>query len=58
MNPREWGRFQPVTGHQVSDPQPVRDGETSTVVITNPACTEEIAASLADLELNAELMVA
>jgi hypothetical protein len=58
VNPRKWGRFLPVTGHQVWDPQSLRGGKTSTVVITNPAYSEEIAESVADLGLQAQLLVA
>jgi Methyltransferase domain/C-methyltransferase C-terminal domain len=58
VNPRKWGRFLPVTGHQVQDPQTLRGGRTTTVVITNPAYTEEIAKSLADLGLDAQMLVA
>ena len=58
VNPRKWGRFLPVTGHQVCDPQTLRGARTSAVVITNPAYTDEIAKSLADLGLDARLLVA
>jgi hypothetical protein len=58
VNPRKWGRFLPVTGHQVHDPETLRGGRTTAVVITNPAYAEEIAKSLADLGLEADLLVA
>ncbi|NUT34671.1 MAG: methyltransferase domain-containing protein [Hamadaea sp.] len=58
VNPRKWGRFLPVTGHRVDAPETLRDVRPSAVVITNPAYTEEIARSLADLGLTAEIFAA
>lgn len=58
VNPRKWGRFLPVTGHRVDAPETLRDVRPNAVVITNPAYTEEIARSLADLGLTAEILTA
>jgi 2-polyprenyl-3-methyl-5-hydroxy-6-metoxy-1,4-benzoquinol methylase len=58
LNPRKWGRFLPVTGHRVDPPSTLTTLQPKAVVITNPAYREEIAKSLADLGVTAELLVA
>ena len=58
LNPRKWGRFLPVTGHRVDPPSTLTTLQPKAVVITNPAYKEEIAKSLADLGVTAELLVA
>jgi hypothetical protein len=58
VNPQKWGRFLPVTGHRVDDPASLAGHETRAVLITNPVYREEIAKSLADLGITAEILVA
>ncbi|HTJ35959.1 MAG TPA: methyltransferase domain-containing protein [Dactylosporangium sp.] len=58
LNPRKWGRFLPVTGHRVDPPSTLTTLQPKAVVITNPAYKEEIAKSLADLGVTAEILVA
>ncbi|MFY1687603.1 methyltransferase domain-containing protein [Plantactinospora sp. WMMB782] len=58
VNPRKWGRFLPVTGHQVRDPASLAGSGTRTVIITNPAYRDEIDAALRQLGVHAELLVA
>jgi SAM-dependent methyltransferase len=58
LNPRKWGRFLPVTGHRVDPPSTLTSIQPKTVIITNPAYREEIAKSLADLGVTAEIQVA
>jgi len=58
LNPRKWGRFLPVTGHQVDPPSTLTTLQPKAVIITNPAYREEISKSLADLGVTAEILVA
>jgi 2-polyprenyl-3-methyl-5-hydroxy-6-metoxy-1,4-benzoquinol methylase len=58
LNPRKWGRFLPVTGHRVDPPSTLTSLQPKAVVITNPAYKEEIAKSLADLGVTAEILIA
>jgi SAM-dependent methyltransferase len=58
VNPRKWGRYLPVTAHRVDSPEILRDSGTAAVIITNPAYREEIAKQLAELGLDAELLIA
>ena len=58
LNPRKWGRFLPVTGHQVEPPSTLTKLQPKVVIITNPAYREEISKSLADLGVTAEVLVA
>lgn len=58
VNPRKWGRYLPMTGHQVLGPEVLRDIQPSTVVITNPAYRDEIGKSLSELGVAAEILVA
>lgn len=58
LNPRKWGRFLPVTGHRVDPPSTLTALQPKAVVITNPAYREEIAKSLADLGVTAEILIA
>jgi 2-polyprenyl-3-methyl-5-hydroxy-6-metoxy-1,4-benzoquinol methylase len=58
LNPRKWGRFLPVTGHQVDAPSVLTELQPKAVIITNPAYRDEIAKSLADLGVTAEILVA
>ncbi|MDG4789568.1 methyltransferase domain-containing protein [Micromonospora sp. WMMD1102] len=58
VNPRKWGRFLPVTGHEVRDPATLAGSGTRTVIITNPAYRDEIDAALRQLGVRAELLVA
>jgi SAM-dependent methyltransferase len=58
VNPRKWGRYLPVTGHRVSPPESLSSLDTRTVIITNPAYRDEIAATLRRLGVEAELLVA
>jgi SAM-dependent methyltransferase len=58
VNPAKWGRYLPVTGHRVDAPDRLRGSGTRAVVITNPVYRDEIARSLADLGVRAEILVA
>ncbi|MEV6963554.1 methyltransferase domain-containing protein [Hamadaea sp. NPDC051192] len=58
VNPRKWGRFLPVTGHRVDSPETLREIQPGAVVITNPAYTDEIARSLTELGLDAQILTA
>ncbi|MBO4205218.1 class I SAM-dependent methyltransferase [Micromonospora echinofusca] len=58
VNPRKWGRYLPVTGHQVTAPDTLGTLRPRSVVITNPAYRAEIGAALRRLGVTAELLVA
>ena len=58
VNPRKWGRYLPVTAHRVDAPETLTELRPSSVIITNPAYRGEIAASLARLGVDAELLIA
>jgi len=58
VNPRKWGRYLPVTGHQVASPETLRELQPSAVIITNPSYTAEIAAALAGLGVAAQILTA
>nr|BFE62931.1 class I SAM-dependent methyltransferase [Dactylosporangium thailandense] len=58
LNPRKWGRFLPVTGHRVDPPSTLTALQPRAVVITNPAYHEEIAKTLVELGVAAEIHVA
>jgi hypothetical protein len=58
VNPAKWGRYLPVTGHRVDEPASLAGLDTKAVVITNPVYRNEIAKSLADLGIAAEILVA
>ena len=58
VNSRKWGRFLPVTGHEVAAPSTLAGLGTHTVIITNPAYRDEIGRALRDLGVDAELLVA
>jgi hypothetical protein len=58
VNPRKWGRYLPVTAHQVLTPQTLTTLQPQAVIITNPSYRTEIAAQLRDLGVHAELLVA
>jgi SAM-dependent methyltransferase len=58
VNPRKWGRYLPVTGHQVGTPETLGDLQPSVVIITNPSYRSEIAAQLQRLGITAELLEA
>src|SRR5262249_43530607 len=58
VNPRKDGRFLPMTAHRVESPQTLRAVNPGTVIITNPAYRDEIGKSLADLGVDADVLVA
>ena len=58
VNARKWGRFLPVTGHEVQAPDRVAELGSRAVIITNPAYRTEIGAQLHDMGVEAELLVA
>ncbi|MFB6394521.1 methyltransferase domain-containing protein [Polymorphospora lycopeni] len=58
VNPRKWGRYLPVTGHEVTDPATLAELGTGSVIITNPAYRKEITATLRQLGVTAQLLVA
>lgn len=58
VNPRKWGRYLPVTAHQVQAPETLSSLKPSAVIITNPSYRTEIAAHLQRLGVTAELLSA
>ena len=58
VNPRKWGRYLPMTAHQVLSPDVLREIQPRTVIITNPAYQDEIGKSLSDLGVAAEILTA
>jgi hypothetical protein len=58
VNPRKWGRYLPVTGHRVDSPESLRGLRPEAVIITNPSYAGEIAAALADLGVQAQILTA
>jgi hypothetical protein len=58
VSPRKWGRYLPVTAHRVDPPASLAQVKPEIVVITNPAYRTEIAGQLAQLGVDAELVVA
>jgi hypothetical protein len=57
-NPDKCGRFIPITGHRIVSPDDLVALRPRTVIVTNPAYQSEIRAQVADLGLDAELLVA
>jgi hypothetical protein len=58
VNPRKWGRYLPVTAHQVQAPEILSTLKPEAVIITNPSYRAEIAEQLRQLGVDAELLVA
>jgi hypothetical protein len=58
VNPRKWGRYLPMTAHQVQPPGTLTALKPEAVIITNPSYRTEIAAQLLQLGVEAELLVA
>ena len=58
VNPRKWGRYLPVTAHRVQAPEGLARLRPEAVIITNPSYRDEIAASLRELGVTAELLIA
>jgi hypothetical protein len=58
VNPRKWGRYLPVTGHRVDDPRALTKVDPQSVIITNPSYRDEIAKSLAEIGVTAEILLA
>lgn len=58
VNPRKDGRYLPMTAHRVESPQTLRAINPRAVIITNPAYRDEIGKSLADLGVDADVLVA
>jgi hypothetical protein len=58
LNPRKWGRFLPVTAHEVSSPESLVPLKPTAVIITNPAYRGEIGAQLESMGISAEILVA
>lgn len=58
MNPAKWGRYLPATGHRVDEPDALRGMGTRVVIITNPVYRDEVARSLSELGVSAEVRVA
>ena len=57
LNPHKQGRFVPGTGHQVLAPASLADHPPDVVIVLNPQYRDEIAADLAALNIQAELLV-
>lgn len=58
VNPRKWGRYLPVTAHQVQAPETLAALQPGTVIITNPSYRTEISEQLRSLGVTAELVAA
>jgi len=58
VNPRKWGRYLPMTAHRVDSPDVLREIKPATVIITNPAYRDEIAKSLSEYGVIADILVA
>jgi SAM-dependent methyltransferase len=58
VNPRKQGKYVPGTGQRIVAPEELRAVDLGAVVVMNPIYRDEIAATLAELELDAELIVA
>jgi Methyltransferase domain/C-methyltransferase C-terminal domain len=58
VNPRKWGRYLPMTAHRVESPDVLRDIKPTAVIITNPAYRDEIAKSLSEYGVIADILVA
>ncbi len=58
VNPRKWGRYLPLTAHQVTPPDTLTALRPEAVIITNPSYRTEVAAQLRQLGVDAELVVA
>jgi SAM-dependent methyltransferase len=58
VNPHKRGRYLPVTGHQVSAPADIAAVRPQAVIITNPAYRTEIGRQLAQIGVDAEILVA
>ena len=58
VNPRKWGRYLPVTAHQVQAPETLAEIQPGTVIITNPSYRTEIAEHLKRLGVTADLVAA
>jgi hypothetical protein len=56
INPRKRGRFIPGTGHLIEAPDVLRGGDTSSVLILNPAYKDEIRTHLHSLGLRADVL--
>lgn len=56
INPRKWGRFLPGGGHEVIPPTALKDLPVSLVVVPNPVYRDEIVQSLADMDVDAEVV--
>ncbi|HZM80829.1 MAG TPA: methyltransferase domain-containing protein [Candidatus Limnocylindrales bacterium] len=57
-NPAKHGRYLPLAGHRVLSPTELPSLRPDTVVLTNPAYRNEIAAELASLGLHPDVLVA
>ena len=57
LNPHKQGRFVPGTGHQVLTPAALAVHPPDVVIVLNPQYRDEIAADLAALDIQAELLV-
>ncbi|HCT75990.1 MAG TPA: hypothetical protein DGT23_05225 [Micromonosporaceae bacterium] len=57
-NPGKHGRFLPITGHRVLSPTDLTTLQPDTVILTNPAYRDEIAAELATMDVTATVLVA
>ncbi len=58
VNPAKWGRYLPVTGHRVDGPRQLTEVAPRAVIITNPVYRDEIAKSLAELGIVADILEA
>lgn len=58
VNPAKWGRYLPGPGHRVDEPASLAGQDIRAVVITNPVYRSEIAASLAAMGIEAEILAA
>jgi hypothetical protein len=56
INPRKWGKFLPVTGHEIVSPSTLADRDPATVIATNSVYSEEIKKTLVELGSKADVI--
>jgi hypothetical protein len=56
INPRKWGKYVPVTGHEVTGPEAIRGLRSATVLVMNEAYLHEIRCQLNELGCDATVV--
>jgi hypothetical protein len=57
LNPHKQGKYVPGTGHQVVSPEYLKDSQPDTVIVMNPVYADEIADSLKEMNVPAEIVI-